>query len=319
MLCTCILVMSRVGLRMQERPPLPNLLIVGTPKAGSTTLFDALAAHPQVCPASTKETGYFLPLLRGEPLAPLDTYRSYFRSYSGEPIVLEATPSYFYGGTTIASALEETCAPYVIVVLREPVSRLVSDWHRRRWWMGIPADMTLQEYVDACDRKNGDEPVAQSAPYNGVQLGHYADFLPQWQEICGDRLRVLFFDQLVSDQATLLTGIANWLGIDPFPARDDALYRNPRVSYRSTKVQAASLRLRQHIRPVSSRHPQLARALRGVYSAVNERAAGHQSPPAELLAVLRKRYSVSNQRLADQLAAAGVSPLPDWLPEPARH
>lgn len=303
---------------MHELPPLPNLLIVGTPKSGSTTLFDSLAAHPQVCAAATKETGYFLPLLHGDTLEPLDMYRSYFRSYRDEPVVLEATPSYFYGGSTIARAVEQTCAPHVLVVLREPVSRLVSDWHRRKWWMGIPADMTLQEYVNICDRWDGDEVAARSAPYNGVHLGYYADFLPQWREIYGERLRIVFFDQLVSDQVALLDGVANWLGIDPFPAGNKALYKNPTVAYRSTKIQSASLRLRKHIRPVSSRHPQLAGLLRHLYSALNERAIGRQSPPTELLATLRERYREPNQRLADQLTAAGISPLPGWLPQPTR-
>ena len=41
---------------------LPNLFLAGFPKAGTTSLFSWLAAHPEVCGARPKEPGHFLPL-----------------------------------------------------------------------------------------------------------------------------------------------------------------------------------------------------------------------------------------------------------------
>ena len=39
---------------------LPNVIIAGTQKAGTTSLFRYLAGHPAVCHSSTKEVDFFL-------------------------------------------------------------------------------------------------------------------------------------------------------------------------------------------------------------------------------------------------------------------
>ena len=46
-------------------PRLPNLVIAGVPKAGTTSLFNYLAQHPDICPSDVKETRYFEPLRYG--------------------------------------------------------------------------------------------------------------------------------------------------------------------------------------------------------------------------------------------------------------
>ena len=40
----------------------PFLVMVGTYRSGTTSLFRYLSDHPQVAPSSLKETGYFLPV-----------------------------------------------------------------------------------------------------------------------------------------------------------------------------------------------------------------------------------------------------------------
>src|SRR4051812_47367914 len=90
---------------MAQRDVLPNLVIAGFSKCGTTTLFNLLATHPDVHPASTKETRYFQPVRYGEPLAPVEDYRRYFRGYAGQRVVMECTPDYVYGGERTAQAI----------------------------------------------------------------------------------------------------------------------------------------------------------------------------------------------------------------------
>src|SRR3954454_18743778 len=47
-------------LRSGVAAPLPDFLVIGAPKAGSTALHDALAGHPQLYAAPVKEPKYFL-------------------------------------------------------------------------------------------------------------------------------------------------------------------------------------------------------------------------------------------------------------------
>ena len=54
-------------------------------------------------------------------------YEDYFRDAGARPVRLEATPAYFYGDDPLIDSMRDALGPArIIVVLREPVSRLVS-------------------------------------------------------------------------------------------------------------------------------------------------------------------------------------------------
>jgi hypothetical protein len=114
---------------------LPNLLIIGVTKAGTTSLFSYLAQHPDICASRRKETEYFSPL-RTTPssrLAPLDDYRRNFRHCQGQRFALEATPNYWYGAQQMVAAVERTLDdPHVVISLRDPVDRFWSEYRFMR-------------------------------------------------------------------------------------------------------------------------------------------------------------------------------------------
>ena len=83
-----------------------DAVIAGVNKAGTTSLFVSLSEHPDVAPSAVKETRYFLPARYGRPLEPVERWEEYF-SGRREPVRLEATPSYFYGGAAVARAMQE--------------------------------------------------------------------------------------------------------------------------------------------------------------------------------------------------------------------
>ncbi|MEW6715877.1 MAG: hypothetical protein AB1345_00005, partial [Chloroflexota bacterium] len=79
------------------------LIIAGTTRAGTTSLFKYLSDHPDVCAASVKETGFFLdadypnpPPTKYRAEDGLSRYESYFSSCPEKPVRLEATPGYLY-------------------------------------------------------------------------------------------------------------------------------------------------------------------------------------------------------------------------------
>lgn len=116
---------------------LPNTIILGAQKAGTTALFDRLAAVPGVLVSCVKEVHYFdLGGSRG-----LDWYRAHFPLDDEaealcrrgiDPIVLEASPYYLFHPAVpgrMAAALPNA---RFIVLLREPLTRAWSHyWHER--------------------------------------------------------------------------------------------------------------------------------------------------------------------------------------------
>ncbi|MBA2561058.1 MAG: hypothetical protein H0V07_14455, partial [Propionibacteriales bacterium] len=78
-------------------------------KAGTTSLFDYLGQHPEVCPSDVKELRYFSPLRYGEETAPITTYSAHFDSCTQQKYAMEATPGYFYGGAALARGMRVAC------------------------------------------------------------------------------------------------------------------------------------------------------------------------------------------------------------------
>jgi hypothetical protein len=294
---------------------LPNLVIAGVEKAGTTSLFNYLAQHPDICPSDVKETRYFDALRFGGALAPVDTYAAHFRHWVDERYAVEATPAYVYGGRPIASAIRSTLPEArVLVILREPADRCWSHFRFEKSRARIPEDMDLESYLDRCVelRAQGVDRLWENRAYLGLTGGCYADWMGEWSAEFGDRLKVLYFDDLSRDARGTVKDICSWLGIgDGVVDRFDMAVDNRTVQVRSVLAQRLALAVNRRAEGVFRRHPTTKRRLRSLYYAVNRE-------PAELTlseAAARRMadfYEPYDLTLAAQLAAMGA-PRPPWV------
>jgi Sulfotransferase domain len=299
--------------------PVANAIIAGVNKAGTTSLFVTLAEHPDIAAASVKETKYFLPARWGQPLDPRAVYETYWDHAGAAPLRLEATPAYFSGGPALVTKVREVCgAPKIVVVLREPVSRLLSYFAFQQARLRIPEAMTLDEYLAHADALSEDDfHDPDHEVYFGARGGVYADYLPDWAAEFGADLLVLFFDDLVLRPAETVARATAFLGVDPARLADAGLSSENRTTgFRSTRFQRVALDVNDRFEPFLRRHHGLKRRLRGAYFRLNGRALPVAVSDAER-ATLTARYAEPNARLAEQLAAFGVADLPPWLSTPA--
>ena len=104
---------------------LPNCIIGGTGRAGTTSLFRYLSDHRDVCPASVKETQFFIQYVE-DPEQNLPVYESYFSHCSDEvPIRMEATPHYLQWAEKVAPYMSKIIPDVkLIFILRNPVDRM---------------------------------------------------------------------------------------------------------------------------------------------------------------------------------------------------
>jgi hypothetical protein len=294
-----------------------NTVIAGVNKAGTTSLFVSLSGHADVAPASVKETRYFLPPRWGRPLEPVGVYEHYFDDAGDQKVRLEATPSYFYGGAAVADAVQDICGEdaRVIVVLREPVSRFWSFFNYQKARLRIPEDMTGEAYLArADDMTDADFRDPENEAWFAFRGGCYSEWLPAWHERFGERLVVVWFEELMAEPALVLGTVARFLGIDPAGyASLELASENRTTAYRRAGLQRIALRANDRLERFLRRHYGLKERLRSLYYRVNGSSRRDRMPDT-LRSELAVRYTEPNARLRDVLAAEG-RPAPAWLTE----
>ncbi|MBI1732456.1 MAG: sulfotransferase domain-containing protein [Gammaproteobacteria bacterium] len=299
--------------------PLPNLIIAGVVKAGTTSVFTYLSKHPDVCASSLKEAQYFTAYRYGEPPGPLENYRSLFARWRGEKYVMEATPGYFEGGAHVARKIREVVGDDVriLIILRDPVDRLLSFFRYKKSVLQLEQDVTLDEYLRRCRRLPATEARQRKNDVHwGIEGGLYANHLPGWFEEFGDSMRVMFFDQLNRDRLGFMKELCEWLDIDAaIYERLSMDIENRSRNYRSKTLQNVALRVNDRLEAVFRRWPGIKRPLRDLYYRINSSRFGGDTPKSTLIE-LREFYEPYNRELRDILDRKGYHELPDWLGGP---
>lgn len=109
---------------------LPNFVIIGAMKAGTTSLFRYMGTHPEISTSAVKELDYFnRNWERG-----LSWYESNFPAAGGTKAVGEASPNYTKAHLWPATARRMASVipdARLIYVLREPIDRIRSMYHHQ--------------------------------------------------------------------------------------------------------------------------------------------------------------------------------------------
>jgi hypothetical protein len=195
---------------------LPNLIIAGGTKCGSTSLFFWLAAHPDVCASTAKETHFFhdevLKKWNGSANIHehgLDAYSDFFKNHEKEKIVVEATPQYLHQDTPLTEIPKLGTKPKIIFLLREPVKRAFSQYvYAKHRLNQVDHSMTFEAYL-----KHGSK--------RGKQLdilGHssYSRYLKKWLDVFDpEDIWVYQSEVFFKDKLGFMKDLSIRLGIDP--------------------------------------------------------------------------------------------------------
>jgi hypothetical protein len=205
--------------------PLPNFLVIGVPKAGTTALHAALQRHPELYMSPVKEPKFFLtdgpPPEAGGP-GDAETYRehvwrrdAYEALFAGAPpgtMTGESTPFYLYDLTAQRRIHAAIPRARLIVVLRDPVERAHSNW-THLWSAGLEP---IGDIVRACAQEDLRIAAGWAHFWHYVNLGRYGGQLAHLFTLF-PRHQVLVFRyrDLVDRPAETLDRICVFLGVRP--------------------------------------------------------------------------------------------------------
>jgi hypothetical protein len=207
---------------------LPDFLIIGTQRGGTTSLYKYLVQHPNLSHALTKEIRFFdLNYQRGLPW-----YRSRFpsrrrreasRQRGGSGLVVgEASPDYLFHPLAPARVAHDLPEAKLIVLLRNPIDRAFSHyWHQFKRGHEV---LTFEQAVAAePDRLAGElDKVLADPTYVSYERHHhsylargiYVDQLAAWMELLPrDRFLIERSEDLFQDPPAVFKRVLEFLGL----------------------------------------------------------------------------------------------------------
>jgi hypothetical protein len=168
-------------------PRLPNFVVIGAPKAGTTSLHQYLRGHPEVFMPAEKELNFFIRpdnWSRG-----LDWYRRQFAPAAGAKAIGEASPRYTqYPECQGVAERMAAVVPSVrlVYVVRNPLDQMLSHYRDRRRWKLERA---------SASRALLENPVYLETAKYAAQLERFLEHFPR------EQLHVVLAERLRDDES----------------------------------------------------------------------------------------------------------------------
>ncbi|MEM9214568.1 MAG: sulfotransferase [Cyanobacteria bacterium P01_F01_bin.150] len=201
---------------------LPNFLIIGVQKAGTSSIYEYLKQHPDVYMSPLKETNFLSrdwsleepdkqkqrnERLRNqgrrECIDSIEKYRELFDGVTTETAIGEASPNYLFRPQAIAQIKKYVPEAKLIAILRNPVERAYSDYlmHMREEIQGKP----LSEQI-ACYHQHQSFTILKG--FYSQQLRLY------WQQFDSRKIKVYLYDDLCADPIRMIQDMYDFIGVD---------------------------------------------------------------------------------------------------------
>ncbi|CAL8272428.1 unnamed protein product [Lota lota] len=242
---------------------IPQAIIIGVKKGGTRALLEFLRIHPDVRAVGAEPHFFDRFYDKG-----LEWYRSLMpRTLDGQ-ITMEKTPSYFVTKEAPARVRTMNCDTKLIVVVRDPVTRAVSDYTQTLSKNpGLPTFQSLA-------LKNATTGLIDTT-WSAVRIGLYARHLENWlQHFPLSHFLFVSGERLVSDPAGEMGRVQDFLGLKRVVS-DKHFYFNQTKGFPCLKKPEGSSRPRCLGKSKGRPHPRIPsevlRRLRDFYRPFNHR------------------------------------------------
>ncbi len=224
----------------------PNTFIIGIQKAGTTTLDDWLAQHPQIyCYESLKDVHLFARFksdaemhqrLKKEPAA-----------YKNQPVVLQSAVNYIFYPSMLQKLAEYAPKAKLIVILRNPADRAISSYSYFKKMLRETRPMQ-QALVYKPVINTAFEFSKDNSDFTYIEHGFYAKQIKNClSHFSREQLLVLDYDDLAKNASSMLQKLFSFLEIDA-TFKPDLTPKNVTGSVKSQLMQETIIRKQSKFR-----------------------------------------------------------------------
>lgn len=201
---------------------IPEILIIGAAKCGTTTLADVLRKHPRIYVPPIKEVAFF-----GNDNAyqkGLDYYCSYFAHADRSNLLCDASPQYMFRDVApmrIQASYGKITPPLFVVILRNPVDRAYSAY-----WQAVSSGFEKQPFRQAVETELQSRRNAEAHPDGRtmgayISAGLYGKQIKRWLGFFPlEQFLILTTEQLSQANRDTYNKITAFLSISPLSDQD---------------------------------------------------------------------------------------------------
>ncbi len=187
---------------------LPNFIICGTQKGGTTSLHWYLKDHPEIFMADTKEVHFFdRNYEKG-----MKWYKDFFKKASSYKLIGEATPSYMYLEEVAGRIHKQLPKAKLIFVLRDPINRAYSAyWHMRR---NGGEKISFEKALEKEEKRLAQDAQVKTSAIAYKARGRYAEQLKRYLALFPRKqILILTTKELEEEPVATLNKIGTFLGV----------------------------------------------------------------------------------------------------------
>jgi hypothetical protein len=295
-----------------------HFIVGGTIKAATSSLFNYISAHPQVCGSMIKETWFFSVNYTGDPEQDHKKYASYFHPTAENTVLFEASPEYLAYRENVAPRIRQLLPDAkLLFVLRNPVDRLYSSFNFDKGKLQLPQDLNFEDFIEHCERYNNDQTTSAESGIaikhlRALEIGNYGRYLANfYQEFEAENIKVMFYEEFESNPLEKLVEIAEFIGISPSFYHDFIMSRsNVTFSAKMKPLHHFALSFNRMAEPLLRQYPAIKRSLVKLYKAFNQDQQGYVPMQEETRKKLVSYYAPSNAKVRQILDG---QKLPSWI------
>lgn len=187
---------------------MPNFLIIGAEKAGTTALYQYLKQHPEVYMSSIKEPKFFAPEYN-DAVSDREAYSLLFQEASAEVAIGEASPQYL--NSPNAPNLIKQYVPEVklIAIIRQPVERAYSHYNML---VNLGYYTKVRGFIEDFRESKSSQSLKEN--YSFKSSFYFEGLNRYFSQFNKEQIRVYLYEDFKRNSHEFIKSIFDFLGID---------------------------------------------------------------------------------------------------------
>ena len=212
----------------------PNLLIVGAPKCGTTSLYTYLKSHPDVFFPDRKEPHHFNTDLPGNQWHPeWNDYLELFSSDNAKSATYrgDASVNYLYSSQAATNIARRMPEARILICIRSPAS-FIKSYHNQKL-INLDEDVRDLNVAWQMSESRNNERAREPKLLNYKAIGLFNKQIERYRKVFPDeQIRILTLEDLKRNPGMHQRAILDWLGLSE-DNMSEINHVNPAVTHRS--------------------------------------------------------------------------------------